>query len=269
MKNSFETLGNHIHREATTRSLEEVIRTGDMRMVAKEYVKMIGVELSYENSEDKDFNVSREKLNSEPGLIIANHPGYVDFPMILDTLARDDVKFVAAGGTAEYVKKVFGPSVEKHVLSTRSTKNTNFQSYRSFIPDIAQYINEERGVVVLFPTGGDDQNGEKIVFQSAFRRVLEQMKSQDMVYEFFISPSDVEGVSASKGKLIAGILSQAYISPAANINKLQKNTVRVYEKYTTAEEWQDILQQDSENTSVKEQNAMLADHYVESFGGKQ
>ena len=70
-------LFGNIEQDVAKRGLEALHEAID------KYFEIWNVAPSYQRERDENFSGMREKLNHEAGIIIANHPGYMDVPAIL------------------------------------------------------------------------------------------------------------------------------------------------------------------------------------------
>src|SRR5262249_39335639 len=80
---------------AIIRAAAREISAKTLRMpseVALEYLRKLNVEPQYLRQNIPEFATMRQRLNSEPGLVIANHPGVVDTALILSMIHRNDLK---------------------------------------------------------------------------------------------------------------------------------------------------------------------------------
>lgn len=231
---------------------EKNITTPDA--VAKEYFHLVNVEPRYTHSEDVRFEEDRERLNSEPGVFISNHPGVVDAPLLLGMITRTDVLALAGKDIAPYLSKIFGEST---ILCRTHDPNDNLKQFRA----IKKHV-ENGGLFFLFPTGG-----EKIpfMFRDGFRVVVEKiLRPTDMVYSTFIEPRDIQAVAKNRRLRNLGALSTMLIPDVLNPLRRETRAVRVDEHYSQANEWKRALMNTKNDNSEK--NQLLTRFYLKQFG---
>jgi hypothetical protein len=212
-----------------------------------------------EQSDEAAFTEAREKLNTEAGIIIANHPGYYDTFTILNALKRKDLKIVINESNYNF----FAPIVGEELLIKATDDPTEALS---FIRTIKEHI-ESGGIVLLYPTGGTDRIGKKnprFKFKDGISVILRKcLAPTSMVYTFYIEPEDLRPVADEKISRTAGVVSAIAGHPALNINNLKdKAEVHVKERYSTAKEWQDLISE----ADKEEKSEILTEHFKEIFG---
>lgn len=192
-------------------------------------------------SADAEFNHSRELLTTKPGLVIANHPsGDIDSISVLSQIKRRDLKIVAhrkrMGEFASFCPDLFLPAVKSpHGL---------LQVLRA----VNEHI-ERGGLALIFPTRGQKRKDKaNRGFQSGFRSIVQRLRPDDMIYSFYINPSD-----ASEA------LSQM---PEGTLQRLdQPQEIKIEEAYSESAEWQAII-----NSSTKDAvNEKLTKHFLKKF----
>ncbi len=245
----------------TAESLMSDLENGGFEAVGKKVLEAANIEPRYllEEQGERVFNESRVRLNSEAGLIIANHPGYYDTFAILNTLKRSDVKIVVGAKNYETYKPILG---EDLLIRASADPADGLAMIRS----IKDHV-ENGGVVIIYPSGGIDRAGKKnksFDFQNGLSVILKRcLKPDDMVYSFYIEDEDIEAVVGEKISRIPGIVSAVAADPALNINRLKERAVvRIDEKYSRAEEWQKI----SEGGAKDEKSEALREHFKDTFG---
>ncbi len=235
------------------RGLRERFLEGGYPALGEYGCETLGVRPVYVAENRPEFAEWRERLKTESGLVIANHPGGIDVPAILKTLERKDVYFLAAGKNVQRLADVVG---EEHLLETSADPGKVRALFRR-IEDILQ----RGGLVFLFPTGGTDFNGKPIAFKSGFRALIRSLRPEQMVYAFQINTEDFHAAFpiAPSGFVLG---SSALVKRAGLVRQHEPfPTVRINERYTTAQEWKDVLKE----SSPLEANERLAKRYLELF----
>ncbi len=229
-------LFGNIEQDVSKRGLEA------LHDAINKYFEIWNVAPSYQQESNEEFAEMRRKLNSEAGIIIANHPGYMDVPAILNCIAREDIKIMVDKEGYEILRGLIG---EKYIVPAD----------RSVLSEVEAHI-KSGGIFMIFPTG---EVGEKLDFKAGFTQLLSGLNPSDMVYSFFINPQDVQTIESSYHGRTAGVASALYLNPTANINRLRETkVVRVDEKYSTAQEWQETY---SDAQGRKEKTTLLTRHY--------
>ncbi len=203
------------------------------------------------------FAESRVKLNTEAGLVIANHPGYFDTFLILNTIKREDVKFVV---NESYFKKYSSILGEENLIA--ATKDPSLAL--TFLKSIKTHI-ENGGVVILYPTGGDDRvdKDKGFLFQDGLSVILRKcLAPNHMVYSFKINPEDIKPLVTETISRSMGAASAILTHDLINTNQLKDEVeIRVDETYSKAGDWQAIL-----STVDKEgKNKVLTEHFLNQF----
>ena len=102
-----------------------------------------------EQADPEEFNISRQKLNAEAGIVVANHPGYYDTFLIFNALKRKDVKIVVSKVNYDAYASLVG---EEYII--KATDNPSGDP--TFLKSIKSHI-ESGGLVIMYPTGGADR----------------------------------------------------------------------------------------------------------------
>lgn len=215
--------------------------------------EQLGVRPVYTAERRPEFTDWRERLKTESGLVIANHPGGIDVPAILKALDREDVYFFAARKNMERLADVIG---EDHLLKATTDPGELRAIFRR-----VEAVLARGGLVFLFPTAGSDFNGGPIEFKSGFRYLIKSLRPEQMVYAFQIDTDDLRaafprppsGLALGSGVLAKKMGFRAHGGP--------RPTVRIDERYTRAQEWQAALQERPD----LEPNTRLTQRYLELF----
>lgn len=256
---------------------EQIEKQGHRRAI-ETLIGRLNVGYRYEcNGDIQDL---RTRLNKESGIIISNHPDFVDIPAILNALELETFKRLKV-----IVNSLFVDVLRKHLGSLVDSKEL-FLSYRGrggseFVElshQIAEHI-ERGGLFLIFPTGGKERHSGRFVFKNLFPELLRRIDKDNMVYSFCVEPNDVAEFVKRSGKLrlIGGIASIPFLSREKNAvyrhTKERQSIVRVEERYTRAEIWQENIRC-VENGSLSvskelrrsEVNFALTQVYLEMFG---
>ncbi len=236
------TLGNYLK--------EKQIHTPDG--VAKEYLRLINVEPTYVKSNETNFAEMRERLNSEPGILISNHPGVADTPLLLQMLHRTDILSLAGGRMTKRLGAIFG---EDKILPRTNDPKENLRQFRTIQRHVAG-----GGLFFLFPTGGEEN---PFVFRDGFRVIVERiLRPTDMVYSAWVDPSDIQIVRQDKNFRNIGAISSMLIPNVKAPAMTEKRSVRVDEHYSQAAEWKEVLTKQKDD-AVK--NELLTQQYLQTF----
>ena len=210
----------------------EKLRSDGLEPAVQHVMKTSGIEPKYNEGDQDTLVEQRQKLETMPGMMIANHPGRFDTFIVLDILKkriteRRDVKFLVAGGQFyEFLAGVFGKEL---VLSAERDKDP--------IGESVKHITESGGLLMIYPTGGQDTE-----FKSGFKLICQRIPADSMVYAVQIDERDF--AIASK-------------TPVGE----DKNSIQVHEVFTNVDEWTAELA-DSEPAG---QNHRMTEHYQSLF----
>ncbi len=201
---------------------------------AKHFLKIANIKGGYLHERDESFKDDRRRLNSEPGIVISNHPQYVDVALILQTLTREDVMIMVNPGPMAAIKKhnIKG----NFVLASKDPKE-----YLMIFKKNLNHI-KSGGLFVIFPTGGDERDTGSIDFKPGIVQILKFLKPTDMVYSFYVDPEEVNEAESISGERPLGVMSEIVVGESFNINNLkQQDKIHVDERYSRAEEWQGAM----------------------------
>jgi hypothetical protein len=236
-----EKLFGNIEQEVSKRGLEA------LHEVINKYFEIWNVAPSYGREQDEGFAEMRAKLNSEAGIIISNHPGYMDVPAILNCIAREDIKIMVDKEGYEILRKLIG---DRYIVPAD----------KSVLFEVEAHI-KDGGVFLIFPTG---ETGDRMDFRAGFTKLLESLQPDNMVYSFYINPQDVKTIESAYHGRSAGVASALYLNPAVNINRLREaKAVNVDERYSTAKEWQEVY---AGTQKMRAKTALLTQHYKDIYG---
>jgi len=68
---------------STNKELTRRFENEGISEAGKYFLDRMNIEIDYKQKDNPEINDWRNKLNTEPGLVICNHPGYVEIPGIL------------------------------------------------------------------------------------------------------------------------------------------------------------------------------------------
>lgn len=240
----------------TVAELKDEVAEGGLQHLGQRIMAEAKIEPVYKLAE-KDpviFEQSRQRLNTEAGIIIANHPGYYDTFPILNSLNRTDVKIVVS----ERNYKALAPVGDEYIIKASSDPKEAV----AFLRAIKDHI-ESGGVVLIYPTGGKDRvdkdsGSDGIVFEDGLSVILRRcLKPTGMVYSFYVEPEDIKVLVDESIPRTAGVVSAVnYGLP--NVNKLKDvSEIRVNERYSKAEEWLGVMA----GLDKEDRNKALEEHF--------
>lgn len=224
-----QRLKNTVHDAALGQFGPEFHRGGFPGM-ARAMFEALHVDPVYLAERRPDFRRMREALRAESGLVIANHPGVVDIPAVLQGLDRRDVRILASEENASLARRILGSEVFLPVSRDISRLRPVMEEARAMM--------QSGGAVFLFPSGGQDAHGHELQFQSGFRYLLRGLQPEQMVYSFYIYPEDVRRMTPriSRSKLEMEMIARRVgISPPRSSDR---HIIRIDEEYTKAVWWQ-------------------------------
>jgi hypothetical protein len=159
------------------------------------YLKSLNVTPVYAKETTSQFGELRQKLGTESGLIISNHPvGFVDVPIILSNIHREDFKAYVQNAVFESIVSAFERNfgqTGKQIAIDKLIPNDPKKARENF--KVALTHMSEGGILLLHPTAGQDLHStDQIEFQSGFRLFLKQLEPEQMVYSFCVNPFDLK-----------------------------------------------------------------------------
>ncbi len=203
------------------------------------FLESTGVKPEFLQENDPGFAESRHRLNTEPGVIICNHPGTGEIPIILSALRREDLKIIVSD---EQVYRHLPPDIaEKYFLSAKK----DYKTMRAFLKGAEEHIRNG-GIFLIFP-----KLSRSVHFEKGFRSLLQKLRPDDMIYCFNVNSSDA--ANFPKTLTDVGLSSELYLHPATSVNELrQPITMRTAEEYTKATDWQSAIADlpDSEEADI-------------------
>ncbi|MFA5792054.1 MAG: 1-acyl-sn-glycerol-3-phosphate acyltransferase [Candidatus Paceibacterota bacterium] len=224
----------------------------------QEFLEKIHVSLKSAQEHSVNFKTDRLKLNSEAGVIIANHPSVFDTSAILSLLSRNDVLVMA--DEADFWE---GTVVEENFIRTPKP----FEVIKVF-ERIREHI-KKGGVFLIFPTGGRENSGEEFKFKRGFRYMLENgiLTPETMVYAFNIQGGGLtipeEEKQDYKNKCLLYFAQQVLEDSRVVIEKPAHLEIVLDERYTKAQEWASLL-----GSNKGKEDIALTKHYTDLFLAK-
>ncbi len=225
-------------KKSVARKFESEIKTGAFAEISEQLLSAANVSPKFSLAErDPDaFRESRERLRTEAGLVIANHPGKFDSYIILSQIDRDDIKIVVSEGNYRQVTEMFG-SVPIIKATSERTEG------RQFLAEIADHVTSG-GLVLLYPTGGGDHithgTSAPLEFQRGLGMVLKySLRPTDMMYSFYVEPAEVRKAAADSPSRITAATSSITVPLLAGLVSPKSTAViTTHERYATVAEWQ-------------------------------
>lgn len=253
---SQELLGKLITETLTPAMHEAYIERGCVGIAQKTF-DILHARPEYLRESDPDFDRNRKRLNSEPGLIISNHPGPGDCPSVLNALDRRDLKFLVAEEAIEQEKL---SSIIPEDMLLGATRNLG--KLQRVIRAIIEHIRSG-GAVFYFPAGMEKVQG-KTPFASLFGALLREIPVESMVYAFKINSDDLRKV-ASKGKFAArssaDFILPDFIKPITKLG--EPSVIHVDEKYTQSRDWLENFKKSGRSRT--EVNNVMTEYYEALF----
>jgi len=235
---------------------------------AEEWFLKLNIEPVFAKQKTAEFADMRHKLNTESGILIANHPGGAESLILAGMVERTDVKILIEDPTlASQVSKIFGQdyalTVPKFTEDPENRQNRGIELMR-MVQDIQDHIRKG-GLVVFYPTAGREE-AEPFMFENLFGLLIQRvLKHEDMVYACWINEDDVGSVANERISRGKGAFSDTMFPPV-NINALKsKKLIRVDERYSKASEWQHLVQNVA---SRDERSTILTTHFLDAFEQK-
>lgn len=222
IKNKFGEILTEKYIDRQLPVLKREFDRGGFPAVAAEQLHALNVRADYKLSGKPEFEDMRRRLNTEPGLIIANHPyAPIDAPIILDALQRKDVQIVVVKHMQPRLAATFGG---QYFLP--AGKET--------FKEIQEHI-AKGGATLIFPGGTGDAE-RNMGFRKGFGEIIKGVPPDSMVYSFYI---DIDQKEISKR--LPGAGSDAFSGGMINLNNFKHPLLAsVHERYTQARQWQDV-----------------------------
>lgn len=249
-------------RELLNKFILEPIKEHGRQVAAeccKNYLKALKIDPRFLHEADPAFHLDRQRLNSDPGLVIANHPGYfVDSFLIFSQIERSDFQIVVSKNGAPFFARILG---DERVVVAES----GFSGLRRQMRKIETH-QAHGGITFLYPTGGEDavfRNNPDAHFKDGFAFLLEHtLKETDMVYSFHINPEDVAHALSERLRNDLAAPNTGTLDRIIDTSSIHDNTlIRVKESVLSAEKWRGALQ----GVVSSERNKKLTEYFRAQF----
>jgi len=239
--------------------LRSVFEQGGFKAAGSYFLELLKAQVDYIHESAASFWSDRAKLQTKPGLIISNHPGYVEIPAILQTIERRDLKIMVNQVLYEEFSREFG---RQYFIPNVKTRPELIKNIKTIIEHIQQ-----GGAFMIFPDGGHKsiRPGQPPQFMGGFRALLNRLRPDDMIYSFFINPEQSEGFRRSLSQDFSGLVLAKISQDKFDINDHKEvRRFAVDENYSEASEWQSLLKSKNSNNSQGD-NALLTENYYRKF----
>lgn len=227
-------------RLSAAKRFESEIKAGAFSAISERVLETarISPHFTLEEADSTLFAESRERLRTEPGLLISNHPGHFDSYIALSQIARNDIKIVVS---EDNYKDVVGHFGDVPLIKATSDRAEG----RHFFASIEEHV-QSGGLVLFYPTGGGDNIENKdasVEFQRGFSSVLKYcLRPTDMVYSFYIEPSDIHAAVEGVPSRFSTTASAIVVPQLEAVSKLSTPvTITAHERYASASEWQSVM----------------------------
>ncbi len=206
----------------------------------------------------------KKRLLKEKGVIISNHPGILDVPLILEALKDES-------GKVRRNVKIFINSENYPIFSEYLGKEYFLEAKRDYPDakaqlDIAIDFVRDGGIFLIFPSGGNEQlNNDPLEFRSGFSYLVDKLDSDTMIFGFKINTDDFRRLSFKGGGMLprSVVAGMHMVKGTPNINMFRgKKRIRMEGKYSKAFEWKEVVR--GKNLMV-DKNQSHTQHYQEKF----
>jgi len=270
---SWEKSRGGLVRQAVSKKYESAVKAEiqeknltNPKLLAEEWFRKSKIEPVYLKENTENFSEMRQKLNSEPGILIANHPGTFDSLALLSLLERQDVRVLVENPElAAKVADIFGQpyawAIPEYSENPNERRGRGVELMK-MVRNIQNYI-QQGGLVVFYPTGGREES-DPFKFEELFGLLIQRvLRPNDMVYTCWIDEEDIGSIGNERIQRTAGIFSDT-VFPPVNINKAKRTKqIRVDERYSKAVEWKELLQSGMDSNTRSE---ILTKHFLDEFG---
>ncbi len=226
-----------------------IYRREGLSGVSQELLKRIGIEVENVQQENPEFLLMRNRLNTQGGLIISNHPGYIDVPVVLQAIRRTDLKIMVTEKRYAQFTELYGD----HFMPAAK----DVAQLKKILNEASEYIRQG-GAFLLFPSGEVEARGGSTDFKGGIRALIEKLSPETMLYAFHVFPNDIRTmIKQEKGHSMARIVRvRSGVHPAPRFH------IRLDEAYTTCGEWQ-RASEPARGSMAK--NQALTEHYYQLF----
>ena len=259
----FSNKASDLAKKVTLQEAGKVIQQqgwGAMPDFLDNYFRSLNIQPSFIQEKNPDYLQMRNRLKTASGLVISNHPGYFDFPIIVASLGgRKDVKIFVAEKIHEEYSGLLG---QEYFLKATKDPTENKKIFRK-----AQEHLAAGGIILIFPTGTDEHlsnthREDTVLFQTGFGFLVKHfLKPPDMIYSFHVDENDIASIIDEKIRRGWGAASDTIFPGMVNPNQFKETKIiKVNEVCTNASEWQELIQRDSLET-----NRQLTAHFKNQF----
>ncbi|OGG51501.1 hypothetical protein A3C18_01665 [Candidatus Kaiserbacteria bacterium RIFCSPHIGHO2_02_FULL_54_11b] len=231
------------------KQVEPFVRSGDFKHLSDLFLDKLNVTGRYMAASRPDFRKNRERLQHQPGIVISNHPGYIDPLLLLSQIERRDILIMLHNNIYKSAKDQLGGVANKYFIS----------NLRESLPQAQEHI-ADGGLFIFFPTGLQGP-----IFKNGFREIVDTIASDTMVYSFHLDKDDVDKTEKEKLSLGAGLAYTFLPTQIPSMRQMgEKFIIDVDERVSSADEWKRVI---ADNGDAKRRNvsAALQMHYEKQF----
>lgn len=247
-----------VFREQLSAKIINAFSSGNLENIhelALKHLRQLCVQPAFLQENNPQIEEMRNKLNTESGVIICNHPGWGDTAVILSAVKRDNLKIIM---NKTYFDLLPPEVADKYFFPNEKNPSKTVAIFKR----IQEHI-KNGGVLLTYPSGGNEQK-TGTSFKDGFRVILRGLKPEQMVYCFNINNSDMKSLKSLRP--MTGLASEALFLSDFNINKSRDpQIVRVDEAYTQASDWQKAIEAIPKNDA----NEVLTGKYEGMFSSNK
>ncbi|MCL5666883.1 MAG: hypothetical protein M1383_03875 [Patescibacteria group bacterium] len=257
-------LGNKIEGFIASKAIENkksIFENRGLKGFSNEILKSEGINIRNEAVGGKELGDLRGRLNNDPGLIIANHPGPspIDVVAVTAQIERKDVKVVLSSNAFEIFSHAIDPKILFPLPKDKRGAPPSF--YKNYFGEILDYIKAGHAVA-LFPTGGAERKKEKFLFQRGFRSIVKRLRPDDMIYSFYLFGPDLPELREQQGRIKASLALQSVFNSELRLDpQKRRHDLVLKECYSTAKDWQGLIA----GGKPEDEMSLLTKHYLEQF----
>ncbi len=223
-------------------------------------LRSIHVEAEYTKDKTEGYEAMRTHLETEPGILIANHPSVLDMIVVLAGLERKDILIMLQRKRFDFFEDLFG---KDNILRAPEGGGEITEA----IERASQHV-QNGGLFIIFPSGGIEISTGEMRFNSGLRLLLSKVDPDSMVYSYYIDPAisktvkeDMMGAPRDASDAPMMLAPELHVRPAQD-----GLVVKIDEAYSNAQEWQDIITANKELDPIR-QNNLLQRNFEKKFGG--
>lgn len=248
----------NIVRPLIARGLEDSFQSQGIEgfyKFTRDFLQTANVHPKFVRESDSDFSEWRKRLNTERGIMISNHPGVLDAPLLAQALQRSDLKIVVNENLYDETK---GMAVNDLFIPAL---RDSFVGVKGILLEMSDHI-KKGGLLWIFPAGQVTEGDFDVEFASGLRHLISNLDDSDMVYAFHIDRESL-GATGNTLKINSGVVADFLDLPDLNPNSHRDmTTVKIDESCTSAGEWKGAMSQ----AMKSDKNRALTDHYLTMFG---